>query len=94
MVFLRKSSIFFSGITLPGVAVIPKVVNWPRTLPYSISARIEPKAKIEDLILTLRSVQSLAIPSKKGGILRGTGTGGGNSDQVSTLTPLDSVIDT
>lgn len=91
MVFLRKSFFFFlffsSGIILPGVADIPKVVNWPRTLPYGISAQIELRAKIGDLILTFRSLQNLAIPSEKGGILRGIGTGRGTSNQVSTLHP-------
>ena len=38
-------------------------LNWPRTLPYDISVCIEPGSKIDDLILTLRSLQSLALIS-------------------------------
>lgn len=68
-------------------------MNWPRTMPYDISVRIEPRSKITDLVLTLRSLQSLAIPSKKGSTLRGIKTGRGNSEQFSTLIPLDSVIE-
>lgn len=68
-------------------------MNWPRTLPYDISVRIEPRSKITDFVLTLRSLQSLAIPSKKGSTLRGIKRGRGNSEQFSTLIPLDSVIE-
>lgn len=68
-------------------------MNWPRTLPYDISVKIEPRSKITDFVLTLRSLQSLAIPSKKGSTLRGIKRGRGNSEQFSTLIPLDSVIE-